>query len=183
MAGLALLVFPPSDSLAQKISAAVAKPAKESAGEELADFIRLYEADAGGVSRFYDLPWSATRFDRMERLRKEWLAKLEAVNFDALNQPGRLDYLLLRNKLTADLARGALERQRLAEMEELLPFRATLQKLEQARWQRQLVNAPEAATLISGIPDQLKKLRERIEKEKKAKDEKPKSANDPKPDA
>lgn len=183
MAGLALLVFSPGDSLAQKISAAVAKPAKESAGQELADFIRLYEADTGGVSRFYDLPWSATRFDRMERLRKEWLAKLEAVNFDALNQPGRLDYLLLRNKLTADLARGALERQRLAEMEELLPFRATLQKLEQARWQRQLVNAPEAATLISGIPDQLKKLRERIEKGKKAKDEKPKSADDPKPDA
>lgn len=181
IAGLALLVLSPNVSHAQKISPA--PPAKRTGGEELADFIRLYEADAGGVSRFYDLPWSATRFDRMERLRKEWLAKLEAVNFDALTQQGRIDYLLLRNKLTADLSRGSLERRRLAEMEELLPFRETLQKLEQARWQRQLVNAQEAATLISGIPDQLKKLRERLEKGKKTNDEKPKSAEEPKSDA
>ena len=170
--GLALAVFTPSDLSAQKL--AVTKPAKESSGDELESFIRLYESDLNSVNRFYDLPWSALRFDRMERLRKDWLGKLEGVNFEALNQQGRIDYVLLRNNLSADLSRGALDRRRLTEMEELLPFREVLQTLEQARWQMKLVNAQEAATTVSGIPDQIKKIRERLEKGKKAKDEKPK---------
>ena len=178
VSALALAATIPSDLSAQKL--AIAKPVKEGAGEELESFIRLYESDLSSVSRFYDLPWSALRFDRMERLRQEWLGKLEAVNFDALHQQGRIDYLLLRNKLNIDRARAAMDRRRLAEMEELLPFRAVLQTLEQARWQMKLVNAQDAATSIAGIPDQIKKVRERVEKGRKAKEEKPQSTDESK---
>ena len=43
---------------------------------DLSEFIRLYGTDHGDISRFYDLPWSEHRFDRMEQLYKDWQQKL-----------------------------------------------------------------------------------------------------------
>ncbi len=39
----------------------------------LEDFVRRYEADIASVGRFYDLPWSEARLDRLEKLFQEWL--------------------------------------------------------------------------------------------------------------
>ena len=49
------------------------------------DFIRRFETDWRGVSRFYDLPWSQARAGRMEKLFAEWQDKLAALKFDALD--------------------------------------------------------------------------------------------------
>jgi uncharacterized protein (DUF885 family) len=153
-------------------------PAKASVARsitDMAEFIRLCETDRNSVGRFYDLPWSDARRERMEKLTRDWQERLQAVDFDKLDQAGRVDWLLLRNKLASELARLDLERRRLAEMEELLPFRKVIQELEQARWRMEPVDAPKAAGAVSVIPDQIKKLRKRIEKGRKddAKKEKP----------
>jgi hypothetical protein len=141
----------------------------------MADLVRAYQTDQHGVSGFYDLPWSEARFDRLERFYLDWQQRLPAVDFDALDQAGRIDYLLLRNKLRFELGRLGLSRRRLAEMAGLLPFRAALQGLELARWQMQPVDAPAAAGTVAALPEQLKKLRERVEAGKKAGEKKPKS--------
>src|SRR4051794_30116032 len=90
------------------------------ANGDLASIIRLYQTDRNSVSRFYDLPWSEARIDRMEKLFKEWQERLAAVDFDALGQPGKIDYLLLRGEIHSELSRLRLERRRLQEMHELL---------------------------------------------------------------
>src|SRR2546422_5395749 len=87
------------------------------------DFVREFGADWGGVASFYELPWSEVRFDRLERLFDGWRERLNGVKFDSLNQQGRIDYLLVRNKLAHEIAALALARKRLHEMEELLSFR------------------------------------------------------------
>lgn len=149
-----------------------------SSNGELDDIVRLYESDHGSLSRFYNLSWSPVCFDRLEQLDREWQKRLETISFDALNQQGRIDYLLLRNELQAESVRRGLERRRLAEMEELLPFRAAVQDLERARWRMEAVDPQAAAGAIAGIPEQAKALRKRIEKAKKEKDAKPKSSAD-----
>lgn len=138
-----------------------------SAGSSLAGFIRLFQTDSQAVSRFYDLPWSATRFDRLETLYHDWQQKLSCVDFDKLEQQGRIDYVLLRNRLATELDQISLERQRLTEIDELLTWRAPVQELERARWRMQPLNAQSAADLIAKLPDQLKELRKRIDKGKK----------------
>ena len=138
---------------------------------ELRDFVLLYQTDRNSVSRFYDLPWSEARFSRMETLIKDWQRRLNAVEFDALNQQGRIDYLLLCVEFASELSRLALDRRRLAEMDELLAFRGPLQELEQARWRMQPVDGQSAATKISALAEQVKKLQKRIEKPQKAKSE------------
>ena len=90
-----------------------------------------------------------------------------AVDFDALDQHGRVDYLLLRTKLEAELDDQVLERRRLAELTELIPSRVEIQAFEAARW-LEPVDSEKAAARLSLVPDQVKKLRERIEQGKKA---------------
>ena len=136
----------------------------------LQDVVRECGADWGGVAGFYELPWSEARFDRLESLFKEWRERLGEVDFDALNQQGRIDYILLRNKLDHELASLALARKRLNEMEEMLSFRVPIQKLERGRMRMESVDSQAAASEISTLPDKIKKLRERIEKGKKKKD-------------
>ncbi|MCX6903769.1 MAG: DUF885 family protein, partial [Verrucomicrobia bacterium] len=144
---------------------------------EFDDFVRLYQADAHSVSRFYDLPWSQTRFDRMEQFDKEWQQRLSAAPFDPLNQQGRIDYLLLRNRIEGELNELALERRGLAEMNELLTFRLPIQKLEQSRWHLEPVDAPASAGVVSALLDQIREIRQRVEKGKK--EEKPKKSESP----
>ena len=136
-------------------------------GKDLSEFIQAYQTDRGGVSRFYDLPWSQTRFDRVEALDKEWQTRLAGVEFDSLDQQGKIDYILLRDELTSELAHQKLDRQRLAEMDQTLPFREMIQGLELARWKMGPVDSEAAAAKIASIPDQIKKVRERIEKGRK----------------
>ena len=159
-------------------------PGKQRA-TEMEDFIQLYGTDRSSVGRFYDLPWSETRTERSEKLLAEWRGKLEAVNFDRLDQPGRIDYLLLRNKIESERSRLALEQRRLAEMSALLPFRQTIQTLEQSRWRMEPLDPRKAAGLVAVMPEQIKQLRKRIEKAKKpdakkdeAKKEEPKKDKD-----
>src|SRR5438874_104682 len=135
------------------------------------DFVREFGADWGSVSSFYELPWSEVRFDRLERLFNGWQERLSGVKFDSLNQQGRIDYLLVRNKLAHELAALKLARKRLHEMEELLSFREPIQKLERARWRMEAVDSQAAAADISTLQDKIKKLRERLEKGKKQKEE------------
>jgi len=145
---------------------AVSNPATNG---ELASLIRLYQTDRNGVSRFYDLPWSEARFDRMEKLFKEWQERLAAVDFDALGQAGKIDYILLRGEIHSELSRLTLDRRRLLEMDELLAFRGPLQELEQARWRMEPVDSQAAATKISALAEQVKKLQKRVENVKKSK--------------
>jgi len=143
------------------------------AGEaELQDTVRLYTSDRSAVARFYELPWSDVRFERFDKLYREWQGRLPQVNFDALNQHGRIDYVLLRNEIEAQLDQQTVQRERLKEMDELLSFRGPVQELEAARWRLKSFEAQAAATKVSELAEQVKKLKERVEKGKKAKADK-----------
>lgn len=130
----------------------------------LSDLVAQFAADYEEVGRYYDLPWSAERLERLDQLLNSWHERLQAIRFDTLETQARIDYLLLRNKVTAEQSRFALERRRLAEMEVLLPFRHAIQELQQTRWRMQPVDPQKAASSISVIPADLKKLRKRIAK-------------------
>ncbi len=153
----------PHPSRAQGISREVEAPTRG----DLSEFIRLYDTDRSGVSRFYDLPWSVYRFDRIERLHKEWQQKEGTLTFNDLDQQGKIDYLLLRNRLTLELRRIDLDRRRLSEMSVVLPFRAAIQDLQKSSWQMELVDPEKSASVVAALPEQIKKLRERIDKGRK----------------
>jgi len=154
------------------VSFASDKPGAPSS-QRLETLIRLYGTDQSGVSRFYDLPASEIRFDRLEELKKEWVDRLESVDFGSLPRPDQVDFLLLQNELRYTRQLIARDRQRLKEMSELLPFRTAIQKLETARWRMESVNGLQAAGEVSKMPDLLKVLRKRLEEGRKEDEKKP----------
>src|SRR5689334_13428828 len=81
------------------------------------ELIRRFEADRSGLARFYELPWSPLRFDRMESLYSEWLGKLAMQDFEKSDQTGKIDYILLRNELRYEMLRVTRERKKLTAME------------------------------------------------------------------
>jgi uncharacterized protein (DUF885 family) len=175
---IVLAVGAPLFTIAQE---AADTPARQAGPAELQETVRVFTSERQNVGRAYQMPWSQPRFDRFQKLFREWQERLPGFDFDALNQPGRIDYILLRNELVAELDRIGLQQQQLREMEELLSFRSTVHELEAARWQMSEVDPQAAATRVAQLADQVKKLKERVEKGKKAKDEKkPEQTNDTK---
>ena len=133
----------------------------------LVDLIYKYDADVQSVGKFYDLPWASSRFDRFDKLFADWRKRLEAVDFAALDQSGKVDYVLLRNDLEHSMAEIARERQRLSAMDQLLKFRAVIHELEQVRWRGEAVDGQSAAGKINEIAKQVAQLKEQAEKAKK----------------
>ncbi|MCK6476705.1 MAG: hypothetical protein L6Q35_07720, partial [Phycisphaerales bacterium] len=136
-------------------------------GSVMQDVINTYQQDSQDVSRFYNTTWSPTRLDRIDALCDQQQRGLAALDFDSLDQQGKVDYLLLRNALRNKRAYNDLARRRLAEMEPLLPFRQAICDLEETRWRMEPSRPQEASLTIAAMPDQIKKLRDRIEKGRK----------------
>lgn len=130
--------------------------------------VQAFETDFRGVRRFYDLPWSETRLDRLDQFLRDWQRRLQEIPFAALREDAPIDYLLLRHCLQLEHHRLNLDRRWLQEMDELLPFRKSIQKLEKARWSLEPLDLPAAANVLASWPEQLKQLRQRLEKGRKA---------------
>lgn len=135
---------------------------------DLSSFVARLSADRSYVERFYGVYWSERRLERIESLLVEWQQRLGSVAFDTLDQQGKIDYLLTRNYLENERARLVLERSRLEEMNWIIEFRKPLQELDWARRRLEPVDSQAAAALLSKVPEECKKARERIEAARKA---------------
>ena len=136
---------------------------EESAAYPVSSLIRDYAADQNDVANYYDLPGAPIRFERLETLYTNWMSRLGSVNFEALPQSEKVNYLLLRNDLESSLDSLAHDIKQWAELEPLLTFRTTLYALEQARWRGEPVNGQTSATQVSELILMVKQLKARVE--------------------
>ena len=60
--------------------------------------VRRFSTDLHDINEFYDMPMSPVYLKRAGRFMDEWRAVLDKVDFESLNQSGRIDWILLRNK-------------------------------------------------------------------------------------
>jgi uncharacterized protein (DUF885 family) len=144
----------------------IAVPASD--GPDLRAMIELFTTDDRYVSRFHGVAWSEERFDRQQAFVEQWQASLKKVNFESLGQQGKIDYILLRNSLENRLARLKLDRDRLKEMEPLLPFRRAIQDLEWSRRRLEEFDGAAAAEKLSTVAELVKKAKEAVEAGRKA---------------
>lgn len=121
------------------------------------DLIREYRADQDSVESFYRLPLATRTLDRISRFNEDWSRRLADVPFDTLDSEGRVDYLLLRNLLRHRQRRLQREREKQAQLRELLPFADAIVQLEEARRELRAAD-PEAD---AGTVDEVRTLVER----------------------
>src|SRR5215813_11489335 len=93
---------------------------------EMRSTIERYTADRGSLNRSSPIDYSPAHNARMKQFYSEWLSRLNAVDFEAMGQDGRVDYLLFKNQLNYQLRQLDFEAKNMKETAGLLPFGQTI---------------------------------------------------------
>jgi len=130
---------------------------------EMRGAIERYTTDRAGLVRSYPLSLSPARSARFRQFYNDWLASLAKLNFDALSQDDKVDYLLFKNHLDHELRQLDIQAKQMAEIENLLPFSATITDLEEARRRMEPIDSAKVAVLLTGLKKQVDDKRKAVE--------------------
>jgi uncharacterized protein (DUF885 family) len=153
--------------------------APDPGGSELRPLIERYSADNSTLNRYFGTEYwsrggrtaaqsSPERRTRMAKLYSEWQARLDTLDFDKLSQPGKIDYLLFRNRLSREQRQLEQRGKKLEETAPLLPFRPLILSLVDSRRRMEPVDPSKAAAQIAATSKQLESLRKEIEEQLKS---------------
>lgn len=126
------------------------------------DVVSRYGVDLANVRRFFDAEHSPQRREQERALVQAWDAGLQALDFDALGQDDRIDYLLLRNRLGYEARRHRIDDEKWEATRALVPFAAAIHELQTGRRLLQPIDPREAAATLVALADELEELRGRV---------------------
>jgi uncharacterized protein (DUF885 family) len=120
--------------------------------------VRRYLDDLAAIQRRYEVDYSPVRQARLRRFHRDWQARLNELDFPALNHEGQIDFILLRNRLAYDLAMLDLTDRRWKEIAPLVPFADTVRLLQETRHDRQRADPREAAATLNRLAAEAARL-------------------------
>jgi hypothetical protein len=100
---------------------------------EVYGLIVNYRADRGSLERYYFIPNSTERRERLKKFTLEYLSRLEQLTFDKLSTGGKVDYLLMKRNLTDELYQLEKEETECAQIARLVSFGDPIYSLEKQR--------------------------------------------------
>src|SRR5260370_26156354 len=160
------------ESIAQtssKSARARTKNAAETPGEakapesEMRAIIEYYAVDRGSLTRSYPVSISPARRDRFRKFYADALERIQKLDFDAMSQDGKVDYLLLKNHLEYELRQLDIQARQLAEIAPLIPFGKVIIDLEEARRRMESIDSAKAATILTNLKKQIDDTRRGVE--------------------
>jgi hypothetical protein len=110
-----------------------------------------YALDRAALIRRYDIENSPALRERLRRFYLDWAARLEQLDFDALNHEGRIDYILLRNRITFEQAMLTEQDRAVTQMMALIPYAASIYELQERRRDREPIEARSAAEALADL--------------------------------
>ena len=117
-----------------------------------------YTEDRAALLRRYDIPLSPVRRERLSAFYRGWHEALRAMDFDALNHEGKVDYVLLRNRLDFELELLDQEAATVRAMAPLVPYARSLERLQERRRAREDVDARAVADTLSRVAGEVEAL-------------------------
>jgi hypothetical protein len=131
------------------------------ATDDLRDVVENYSADRRDIARRYAVPHAPEAEERLAQFYRQWREQLAELDFDALPQAGKIDYLLLDNHIRHEERQLELDVQARHDIEPLVPFLGEIADLEMARRRFEFVDGQAAAECLT-------KLAERVDEARKA---------------
>jgi uncharacterized protein (DUF885 family) len=131
------------------------------------DLVETYSTDLAGLRRYHNIDVSPARAERLRRFYEDQLRRLEALDFNALDQDGRIDWVLFRNQLRFELRELDHEHKRMSEVAGLLPFSQGIVQLEESRRRMEPVDSAKSAKALTEIAEAISKTRKELEKQLK----------------
>jgi hypothetical protein len=131
----------------------------DTSSSEMRPVIDRWNADRGNLQRYYNIADSPERRARLRRFHQETKASLAALNFDAMSQDGKIDYILFRNELDHELRRLDLEEKEAQENAVWLPFSASIVQLEEARQKMDPIDPAKTAQALLKLNKEIETAR------------------------
>jgi len=158
-----LLLISTFPALLQGAPARTASKPQTSASDPVQTLIERYSADRDTLGSVYTDPFSPTTRDRMARFNASWRKQLAAVDFAALDQEGKADYLLLANHLTREEHALTLGGAQWKEVEPLLPFAPAIFALEDSKRRVDRPNGEKVAAQLNAMTEEIAARRKDLE--------------------
>src|SRR6266699_4061143 len=84
---------------------------------EMRELLERYNVDRGNLSRTYPVALSPTTRARFRQFYTQWRDGLAKLDFGAMGEDGRIDYLLFKSHLDHELRQLDLQAKQLAQIE------------------------------------------------------------------
>jgi uncharacterized protein (DUF885 family) len=133
------------------------------ATSELRDTVERFSADRAAIQRFYTMPGSPERRERLRAFYSAWLKALTSVDFDKFSRDGQVDYVLLRNYIEYQVALLGREERAERQTSLLLPFAGDLIKLQEERQKLHFITADQAVASLAAITAKVKQAQQAAE--------------------
>jgi len=130
---------------------------KQASGD-LREVLLRYSSDLANLNRLYDAPMSARREKALREFYAVWNAALDRIPFEALNQDGKVDYILFRNRIRDDLRALDLAAARKREMAAAAPFHEQIVALWEARQRTDPIDPRKVAGEIAQLGTAVQEL-------------------------
>ena len=158
----ALLVFTLCSCASGTPQAGGQVEARTIAAGDMREFIERWRVDRDTLQRAWPVEHSPRRAESLAAFTHGRLDALNAINFDALDRDGRVDWILMKNELDTALRQAELERVRSSEIETLVPFAAEITALEDARQAMQPLDVEKAAEQLDALKKQVADTRTKV---------------------
>lgn len=132
--------------------------------------VENYMTSRAALERKHEIPTGDAGAERLARFYAEELRELDQTNFDALEQPGKIDYLLLKSKLRFESRQLEHEQKQVAEARPLVLFAGAIVGLEQSRREMERIDPQQAAKTLSEILRQIGTVRRELDGKSKSGD-------------
>lgn len=131
---------------------------------ELRPLVERYTADRAAIGRRWALEFSPERVAVARAFTAAWQARLREVPFDTLGLQGRIDHVLLANRLAADARAIDRAAAQFAEVESLLPFARVIVELNDGRRRLEAADPAAAAATLVRLTGDVEAVRKRVER-------------------
>ena len=125
---------------------------------DLEPMIRAYQADFESLQFKYAIPMSQNHSDRFVEFYQGKLKELADVKFDELSIDGKVDYLLLKNKLQNELDQIEIDRKNDKRIDELIPFSKTIVGLSEAKENGDDIEGQKSAETLEKLSQEIAEL-------------------------
>ena len=136
---------------------------RDTTASVMRDLIERWSDDVQALERRYPVDISRERRERLVRFHEETLGALDRIDFDALDQDGRVDWLLFQNHLRFLLRQIDRDWKRFEEVSALLPFAPGILRLDEARRRIERMSGQETAGILTEVAASIEKARKDVE--------------------
>lgn len=118
---------------------------------EVYPFIVNFRADEGSLERYYFIPNSEERRERMTAFYKEQLTKLEQLPFEKMSEGGKVDYILMKRELNEELYQLSKEQAERSQVARFVSAGDPIYLIEKQRRRGEFIKSEMVAKQLNDI--------------------------------